>query len=94
MYQVDDVVPVPQYNYNPANADWSREMRGQHLLSTVNMEDYMILFTGRDRPSAKVWTAGPSCPPFHNKMYRGLATAGEGVCTIPSFLFILQNCLE
>ena len=45
MYQVDDVVPVPQYNYNPANADWSRERRGQHLLSTVIMEHYMILFT-------------------------------------------------
>jgi aubergine-like protein len=42
-----------KYNYNPASADWSREMRGHHLLSTVNMEDYMILFTGRDRPSAK-----------------------------------------
>ena len=34
-----------KYNYNPANADWSRERRGQHLLSTVIMEHYMILFT-------------------------------------------------
>lgn len=42
-----------KYSYNPATADWSKELRGQHLLSTINMEDYMILFTGRDRNSAR-----------------------------------------
>lgn len=42
-----------RYSYSPANADWTKELRGQRLLTTVNMEDYMILFTGRDRNTAK-----------------------------------------
>lgn len=42
-----------QYKYDPKNADWSREMRGKQLLSSVEMSDYMILFTGRDAPKAQ-----------------------------------------
>ena len=56
---------LTQYKYDPASADWSREMRGKGLVSSVHLQDYMILFTGRDAPKAQVcvwtihWTALP-----------------------------------
>jgi aubergine-like protein len=37
-----------QYQYKPAEAEWSREMRGAELKSTVPLDTWMILFTSRD----------------------------------------------
>ncbi|XP_028415241.1 piwi-like protein 1 [Dendronephthya gigantea] len=36
------------YNYKPAEAEWSREMRGMPLRSTVPLDTWMVLFTTRD----------------------------------------------
>ncbi|CAB3989275.1 piwi 1 [Paramuricea clavata] len=36
------------YNYKPAEAEWSREMRGADLRSTVPLDSWMLLSTSRD----------------------------------------------
>lgn len=36
------------FGYKPAEADWSREMRGAPLISTVNLTDWVIMVTRRD----------------------------------------------
>lgn len=42
-----------QYPYDPKSADWSREMRGNPLHSTVNLENWLLLYTNRDSGNAK-----------------------------------------
>ncbi|XP_077995960.1 piwi-like protein 1 [Glandiceps talaboti] len=41
-----------QSNYDPAEADWSRETRGNELISTVHLERWILLFTSRDQSIA------------------------------------------
>ena len=41
-----------QFTYDPNSADWSREMRGNPLISTVNLEHYMVVFAPKDEPKA------------------------------------------
>ena len=42
-----------QYSYDPKSADWSREMRGMALHSTVNLESWVLIYTNRDGANAK-----------------------------------------
>ena len=37
-----------QYSYKQQEADWSRDMRGKHLISSVNLDSYLLVCTGRD----------------------------------------------
>ncbi|XP_068681290.1 piwi-like protein 1 [Montipora foliosa] len=41
------------YSYDPKSADWSREMRGMALHSTVNLESWVLIYTNRDGANAK-----------------------------------------
>ncbi|KAK2155427.1 hypothetical protein NP493_2079g00007 [Ridgeia piscesae] len=40
------------YDYKPADADWSREMRGHELEQCVPLDQWIMLFTRRDAPKA------------------------------------------
>ena len=42
-----------QFKYKPADADWSREMRGNTLISAISLRNYMVLFTSRDYEKAQ-----------------------------------------
>ena len=42
-----------QYSYDPKSADWSREMRGNPLHSTVNLVNWTLIYTQRDSGNAK-----------------------------------------
>jgi len=42
-----------QYSYDPKSADWSKEMRGNPLHSTVNLENWILVYTQRDTGNAK-----------------------------------------
>lgn len=42
-----------QFSYRPNEADWSRDMRGNELISAVQLSDFMILSTKRDLDKAK-----------------------------------------
>lgn len=37
-----------KFTYKEENADWQRETRGKLLISTFNMENWVLLFTQRD----------------------------------------------
>ncbi|CAH3013726.1 unnamed protein product [Porites evermanni] len=41
------------YSYDPKTADWSREMRGMPLHSSVNLENWLLVFSSRDTGNAK-----------------------------------------
>lgn len=41
------------YTYRPADADWSREMRGQKLINSVSLENWVLIFTRRDNNKAQ-----------------------------------------
>jgi len=41
-----------QYSYNKDNADWSKEMRGQSLLSSVPLHGWIMMCTKRDEGNA------------------------------------------
>ena len=43
MFQRND-----QFSYKPSEADWSRETRGKVLISTVNMNNWVLICTHRD----------------------------------------------
>eukprot|EP00794_Sanderia_malayensis_P014355 gene14355-15851_t len=36
------------FSYKPEDADWSRDMRGAALISTINLDDWALFFTRRD----------------------------------------------
>ena len=42
-----------QFSYRPGEPDWSREMRGAQLISAVNHQNYMMVFTSRDADKAQ-----------------------------------------
>ncbi|XP_072043848.1 piwi-like protein 1 [Amphiura filiformis] len=42
-----------QYTYKPADAEWSREMRGYQLLTSVDLNEWAVLYTQRDTPKAQ-----------------------------------------
>lgn len=44
---------TPQYSYDPKTADWSREMRGIPLYSTVNLSNWLLIYSTRDSNNAK-----------------------------------------
>ena len=46
------VVVCWQYSYNKDNADWSKEMRGQPLLSAVPLQGWIMMSTQRDQGNA------------------------------------------
>ena len=50
MYQRDD-----KFTYKYENADWQKETRGNLLISTFNMENWVLLFTERDKEIAKMF---------------------------------------
>lgn len=41
-----------QVNYRANEADWSRDMRGKHLITPVGLRNFFILSTGRDQDKA------------------------------------------
>lgn len=41
-----------QYQYSKDNADWSKEMRGQSLLSAVPLQGWIMMSTQRDQGNA------------------------------------------
>ncbi|KAK2562296.1 Piwi-like protein 1 [Acropora cervicornis] len=41
------------YSYDPKTADWSREMRGMPLYSTVNLNNWLLIYSSRDSNNAK-----------------------------------------
>jgi len=43
---------LSQYTYPKDNADWSREMRGQPLLSSVPLKNWVMMCTQRDQSNA------------------------------------------
>jgi len=43
---------VWQYSYGKDNADWSREMRGQPLLSAMPLNGWVLISTQRDQANA------------------------------------------
>ena len=46
------VFVIFQYGYKPAEADWSRELRGKQLVSCVPLDNWACIFTRRDSNSA------------------------------------------
>ena len=42
-----------QFAYRPGEPDWSREMRGAPLISAVNHQNYLMVFTSRDADKAQ-----------------------------------------
>ena len=42
-----------QFSYKAEDADWSRDMRGANLISTINLNKWMILFSSRDKGIAQ-----------------------------------------
>jgi len=45
-------ITLLQYSYPKENADWSREMRGQPLLSSVPLSGWIMMCTQRDQGNA------------------------------------------
>nr|BAJ07610.1 piwi [Ephydatia fluviatilis] len=41
------------FSYRPGEPDWSREMRGASLISAVNHQNYLMVFTSRDADKAQ-----------------------------------------
>lgn len=41
------------FSYEPRTAEWSREMRGNPLQSTVNLNNWILIYTSRDSGNAK-----------------------------------------
>jgi len=41
-----------QYSYSKENADWSKEMRGQPLLSAIPLQRWVMMSTQRDQGNA------------------------------------------
>ncbi|XP_072164062.1 piwi-like protein 1 isoform X2 [Diadema setosum] len=37
-----------QFSYNPSNADWSRETRGNQLTNSIPLQSWVIFYTSRD----------------------------------------------
>jgi aubergine-like protein len=58
--------PRAAYTYQSATADWSREMRGQKLLSAAHLTNWVMIFTQRDANSASdlFSTLQKVCPPM------------------------------
>ena len=90
-------LPLPhiQFNYRPADADWSREMRGNPLISTVDLHSYLIVFTQRDQEKAQdlVQTLKRVAPPM------GFQIGRETVCRAPddrtdTFLRVIRDSME
>ena len=40
------------FSYKPADADWSREMRGLPLISCVPLQNWIMVYTGRNEQVA------------------------------------------
>ncbi|XP_048257294.1 piwi-like protein 1 [Haliotis rufescens] len=55
-----------EVHYKQEDADWSRDMRGKHLLVPVSLENWVVLSTQRDSPLAQdlVQTLGRVGPPM------------------------------
>ena len=45
-----------QFSYKIQDADWSKETRGKALISTVNMDKWVLVYTQRDQKSAQDMT--------------------------------------
>ena len=41
------------YTYKPEEADWSRALRNDKLISCVPLQNWLIIFTNRDQPKAQ-----------------------------------------
>jgi len=54
------------FGYKVQDADWSRESRGKALISTVNLENWVLLYTQRDQNIANDFrtTLGRVCGPM------------------------------
>jgi aubergine-like protein len=67
------------YTYKPAEADWSREMRGQKLISCVNLTSWILLCTRRDGAKAQEFLSNLMRvgPPM------GIQIRGPTICELP-----------
>ena len=43
---------ISQYSYQPGNADWTKDLRGKHVIAPASLRDYMVVFTRRDAEKA------------------------------------------
>jgi aubergine-like protein len=61
-----------QYKYSPATADWERNMRGQKLISCVDLANWMVVFTQRDKTKANDFLQNMNkvCPPMGIRVAR------------------------
>merc|ERR1712212_698306 len=52
--------------YKPAEAEWSREMRGVKMLNPIALRDWALVCTKRDAQTAQsfISTLGKVCPPM------------------------------
>ncbi|KAL9980655.1 hypothetical protein ACROYT_G009266 [Oculina patagonica] len=68
------------YGYDPKTADWSREMRGNPLHSTVNLSNWILVYTQRDSGNAKDFaqTLKKVCGPM------GINVANSSDCQLPN----------
>ena len=41
------------FSYKPEDADWSREMRGNRLISCIPLNHWVMIHTGRDESKAR-----------------------------------------
>lgn len=66
------------YTYRPADAEWSREMRGNTLLTSVPLREWAVLFTAKDASKAEdfVSTMHRVCPPM------GMAISDPVACSL------------
>jgi len=58
--------PNMAYSYNKDTADWSREMRGQQLINAAHLDNWVMIFHGKDQANASdlYSTLQKVCPPM------------------------------
>ncbi|RMX60997.1 hypothetical protein pdam_00014203 [Pocillopora damicornis] len=62
------------FSYDPKTADWSREMRGNPLQSTVNLDSWLLIYSSRDSGNAKDFaqTLSKVCGPMGIKVSKSV----------------------
>ncbi|XP_062615032.1 piwi-like protein 1, partial [Saccostrea cucullata] len=68
-----------ELSYRQEDADWSRDMRGKKLITPVNLENWVIVFTRRNSPQAQdlVQTLSRVGPPM------GMQINSPTICELP-----------
>ncbi|XP_026877877.2 piwi-like protein 1 isoform X1 [Electrophorus electricus] len=62
------------YEYNPCAADWSKEMRGLPLISSMPLETWLMFFTRRNADAAQslLYTLNKVAPPMGIRVQRAV----------------------